>query len=301
MIKKKYIIVGLGNIGKKRQNVLGDNCVATVDPFNDKADYKSISEVPTDTYDCAVLSIPNEKKLEYIEYFLSKGKSVLVDKPLIFESDEQADKLKALAMTNQTIWQTSYNHRFEELILKLKEPLDEGKLGEIYNARLFYGNGTVQNQVGTWRETGDGIIEDLGCHLIDLSNWLFNLNNPEFILYNSSKTELKTYDYCLFGSADKKITFECSFLCWKNTFTIDVYGEKGSLHLNNLCKWGESSLVLRERIFPSGVPTETVWKTNKADDSWALDMENFESNIINQKTGCDRDIFITKGLGVLTK
>ena len=30
----RYLVVGLGNIGGKRRAVLGDRCIATVDPFN---------------------------------------------------------------------------------------------------------------------------------------------------------------------------------------------------------------------------------------------------------------------------
>ncbi len=34
----RYLLVGYGNIGAKRKALLGDRCVATVDPFNAAAD-----------------------------------------------------------------------------------------------------------------------------------------------------------------------------------------------------------------------------------------------------------------------
>ena len=39
-------------------------------------------------------------------------------------------------------------------------------------------------------------------------------------------------------------------------FEMRYYRNKGSLHLNSLCKWGPSVLKLRKRVFPSGKPIE---------------------------------------------
>ena len=36
----RYLLVGLGNIGAKRRAILGERCVATVDPFNAAADFR---------------------------------------------------------------------------------------------------------------------------------------------------------------------------------------------------------------------------------------------------------------------
>ena len=42
---KKLGIVGYGNIGAKRKAVLGERCVATVDPLNPAADHRTVSEI----------------------------------------------------------------------------------------------------------------------------------------------------------------------------------------------------------------------------------------------------------------
>ena len=89
----RYLIVGLGNIGGKRRAVLGDRCVATVDPFNPAADFRRPEECPLDGYDAAILAVPNDVKLKLMEYFLTRGKHVLVEKPLILEA-ESADELE---------------------------------------------------------------------------------------------------------------------------------------------------------------------------------------------------------------
>jgi predicted dehydrogenase len=87
----RYVIVGLGNIGEKRRAVLGDRCVATVDPFNAAADHRRPEECGPDRYDAAILAVPNDAKLKLMEYYLSRGKHVLVEKPLIIDAAAAAE------------------------------------------------------------------------------------------------------------------------------------------------------------------------------------------------------------------
>ena len=85
-------------------------------------------------------------------------------------------------------------------------------------------------------------------------------------------------------------------LCWKNTFSIDVYGEKGSIHVNGLCKWGDSELIFRERVFPSGVPIETRSVVNGPDRTWEKDLQHFETLVDKGETSCENDARISRAL-----
>ena len=106
----KYIIVGLGNIGAKRKKTLNNKLVATVDVKNKNADYIDFKDVSLTEFDVAILSIPNCEKFKMMEYFLENGKNIIVEKPLLFENNEKAEKLKNIAKRNDCIWYTSYNH-----------------------------------------------------------------------------------------------------------------------------------------------------------------------------------------------
>src|SRR5437879_12486091 len=79
----RYMLVGYGNIGAKRKAVLGDRCVATVDPFNRAADYETPGQCDKDRYDAAILAVPNDVKVELLEYFLDRGKRALGEQPLL--------------------------------------------------------------------------------------------------------------------------------------------------------------------------------------------------------------------------
>ena len=73
----RYIVVGLGNIGTRRRQVLGSHYVGGVDPLNREADWLAIDDVPPESYDAAVLSVPNQVKIDLLSRLLAMGKDVL--------------------------------------------------------------------------------------------------------------------------------------------------------------------------------------------------------------------------------
>ena len=295
----RYVIIGYGNIGKKRHKIIKNKCVAVVDPFLASVDYSDYREIPLDIFDAAIIAVPNEVKVEMLEYFLSKKKHVLTEKPLLFEKNDIAVKLYTIARINRVIWYTSYNHRFEPMVIKLKELLNEEAIGEIYFANFTYGNGTVQNIIGTWRETGYGVMDDLGCHLLDLAAFLFPDHESKYKIICGKSFEASVWDHCSFSTIDGKLQFSGSTLMWKNTFKINVFGSKGSLHLNGLNKWEGCQLIYRERVYPSGVPEETVFTSNGEDKSWNKDIEYFEDLILRRESSYENDLFISKSINSL--
>jgi len=278
----RYIIIGYGNIGKKRKGVLGEKCVATVDPTSPEADYKDYRDAPLSDFDAAILATPDSVKFEILKYLLENGKHSLVEKPLFLEKSEM-DTLRYLALKKKVIWYTSYNHRFETLILKLKQRLEEKSLGQIYFGNFVYGNGTVGNIVNHWRDRGNGVLEDLGCHLMDLATYLLPSFDFKYRKIRGHSFEARSCDYFSFVTMDGRFQFLCSSLIWKNTFRIEIYGSRGSLHLDGLCKWGESQLVQRERIFPSGVP-------------WSRDIEYFEGRMVLKETSYENDLYLSDSI-----
>ena len=239
--------------------------------------------------------MPNQVKLELLEWCLARGKHVLLEKPLLFPDRSLAERLDALAHERRVIWYTSYNHRFEPMIERLKQVLDGGGIGQPYCGRLFYGNGTVGNVVGTWRDQGLGVLEDLGSHLLDLTTYL--LGRQEFRASVLRSHESAGLDHCRLESADMDLLLEMSFLCWKNTFAIDLFGSHGSVHVRGLPKWGPSDLVIRERVRPSGVPSERREELpGGADVTWQRDLQHFEGLVSGAVTSMENDWWISRTL-----
>ena len=294
-----YLVVGYGNIGRRRAALLGRRCVATVDPVATDAACRSVDEVPAHRYDAVVLATPNDVKAEYLRRFLAAGKSVLVEKPLLVEDRGEIEALAAVARGG-AIWYTSYTLRFEPLVRRLKELVDEGAVGAVDRIRMTYGNGTVRHWRGTWREAGGGVIEDLGCHLIDLCAWLHGRSDGTgYVLWDCRRIESATWDYALFASPDRRVVMEVGLVFWKNHFAIDVHGDAGSLHLRGLGKWGPVTLTHHARVLPSGVPRTTEQTAAAGDDTWAADFAEFERRVKRAASSADDDAFIGGALRTL--
>ena len=289
----RYVVVGYGNIGAKRRAVLGERCVATIDPFIAEADYRMPAECDASRYAAAVLAGPNDAKVELLQYFLDRGKHVLVEKPLIINGETAADLARRARQTG-AVWYTSYNFRFEPNVIALKRYLDDEVLGRLYRVRMFYGNGTAANLVGTWRDSQYGVLEDMATHLVDLAGFVFRRFGGEFQVWARRGHELKGIDHCILATADGELVIECSFLSWKNRWRIEVVGERGMLEMDGLTKWGTSELVLWKRRLPSGVPEERRERVAGPDPTWAADFVHFEERVRAGVTSHDNDVWLSR-------
>lgn len=295
-VAMRYLIVGLGNIGQKRKAVLGKKCVCTVDPNpNQKANYLDYRKAPFNIFDVAVLTIPQHLKYDLTEYFLRRGKHVLVEKPLII-SRNQGKKLADLAKKNKVIWHTSYNHRFEPNLVKLKKLLKKNIVGKLYHARFVYSFGNITDRIGTWRETQFGVIEEVAPHLIDFIINSLGYKGEDFETLIARKVESNIFDHWLISAVDRKIILEVSSITWKNIFSIEIYGKLGSVHLNGLCKWNGSELIIRKRVLPSGIPKEKRLFDAGADLTWKDDFLDFEKSVKEYKTSLKNDLQISLAL-----
>ena len=294
----KVVVVGLGIQGKKRLRVAGADAVASVDPIVTDAAYRRIEDVPGDAYDAALVCVPDREKPALLEYLLSRGKHVLVEKPLLCESHDTLTRLKGLATANGVACYTAYNHRFEPHILRLKDVLDRGELGTLYVARFFYGNGTARDvRDSAWRDRGLGVLPDLGSHLLDWSEFLFGRRDAEVQVWGCHRFENRAFDHVRFGFEGRPaLDFEVTLLSWRNSFRLDVIGENGSAHIESLCKWGPSVFTLRKRVLPSGRPDEQAHTLVSADPTWQKEYEHFKALCDRPETNIDTDIWINSVL-----
>ena len=291
-----YLIVGYGNIGAKRRKTLGDRCVGTVDPYVAEADYRLVSECPLERYDAAVLAVPDQAKLEQLEYLLERGKHVLVEKPLVFPDQATADRLRRTAQAHGAIWYTSYNLRFEPHVQALRRLVNEEAVGMVYRARMFYGYGTAADIVGTWRDDRLGALQDLASHLIDLVGFVFGRFGAEFVVWARDAHELQGIDHCILATSDRRIVLEASYLSWKNRWSIEVIGSKGALRMEGLTKWGPTELLVQYRPPRSGAPAEERDVVNMPDPTWVADIAHFEHMVASGQTSYDNDLWLSRTL-----
>jgi scyllo-inositol 2-dehydrogenase (NADP+) len=295
----KLIVVGYGVQGHKRFKVAGEDAVGIVDPVAPDANWRHLEDVPVDRFDAAIVCTPDQPKIELLRYLLEHGKHVLVEKPLFADSESDLLALEALARRNRALCVTAYNHRFEPHFVRMRELLRSGRLGSIYRCRMFYGNGTarlVRNS--NWRDTGDGVLGDLGSHLLDTARFWFGDIADNFRIVSAERFENRAPDHVVIAAEGRpQIELEMTLLSWRNHFTCDVFAEHGSAHIESLCKWGPSSFVHRTRVLPSGRPPEVSEILVQDDPTWALEYAHFKQLCATRsETDLSNDIWLHRAL-----
>jgi len=302
-VAMRVIVVGMGVQGSKRRAVAGKDVVSTVDPVHPEAIYKSLADVPLDSYDAALVCAPDDAKLELLTYLLNNGKHLLVEKPLLTHSNAEIEKLAEISRSKNVVCYTAYNHRFEPHFVRMKQTIESGRLGKIYCVRMFYGNGTarlVRNSA--WRDEGAGVLPDLGSHLLDTALFWFGMPSVPFEIYSCNCFENRSFDHFSFGANGSPVLqLEMTLLTWRNHFYADVFAEKGSAHIQSLCKWGPSTFTLRDRKLPSGRPDEESITLLQPDPTWELEYQHFKRLCARGESNIDNDIWINGVLNDLSR
>ena len=297
------VVVGLGVQGYKRRKHAGADCVATVDPLNMEANYRDLCHVDPDTYDAVLACVPDEPKIDLLRYCLENKKHVLIEKPLWAIDDQQIIELEKLAIKNKVVCYTAYNHRFEPHFIKMRDLIASGELGQIYSCRMFYGNGTARLvRDSNWRDQGDGVLPDLGSHLLDTCQFWFGNNLNSFSLASYHRFENRAPDHVLVQSENSlpRINLEMTLCMWRNHFTCDILAEKGTAHIESLCKWGPSTFTHRKRVLPSGRPSEYSETLVQEDPTWEAEYIHFKQLISNSTpTDLSTDYWLQKNLRMM--
>jgi scyllo-inositol 2-dehydrogenase (NADP+) len=282
----RVVVIGYGVQGHKRAIIAGSDVIAVVDPISTDAGARSLSDVPPDSYDAALVCTPDHAKFALLDDLLSRGKHVLVEKPLV-GSDAQLAALAQRAEQNGAVCYTAYNHRFEPHFVRMRDALASGAIGIVYHCRLFYGNGTARLvRDSAWRDSGSGALHDLGSHLLDTLLFWFGDVRWEFRIVSSQCFENRAPDHIVFAAAGMpQIECEMTLLSWRNHFTCDIFGSEGSLHISSLCKWGPSSFTLRRRVLPSGRPPEETVTLVQDDPTWAAEYDHFRNLCVTRRGG----------------
>ena len=301
----RVVVAGMGVQGRKRKRFASGDYVASVDPVGEEADHKSLRDVSLDRYDAVLACIPDEPKLELVRYCIENGKHVLVEKPLWSARDEDISELERAARSRGVLVYTAYNHRFEPHFVRMRDLISSGELGAIYSCRMFYGNGTARLvRDSVWRDQDGGVIPDLGSHLLDTCRFWFGDISDEARLISASRFENRAPDHAIFivDNRRPRIELEMTLCMWRNHFTCDILAERGTAHIESLCKWGPTTFRHRRRVLPSGSPPETAVTLTQEDPTWALEYEHFKK-LCDARTPTDlsNDLTIQRTLRRLAK
>ena len=130
--------------------------------------------------DLVVIATPNHLHEQQARAALQAGKHVVVDKPLCIEA-VQADALIELARSQRRMLTAFQNRRWDSDFLTIQRLIAEDRLGELHAFHARWDR-FRPNVVDRWREhahPGNGVLYDLGAHLIDQALVLFGM--PDWI------------------------------------------------------------------------------------------------------------------------
>lgn len=189
-------VIGLGKMGKlhllNALHMEGVNVVAAAD--KSEKNRKSVENYHVKTYDdyrelidserldAVIVSLPNFLKREGVIYAAERKLDIFLDKPLsrnLAEAREIVQKVEE----EKVRLMVGVNYRYFPSVQKLKNDLDDGKVGDVFIATSDlvlngpFSHPLVPTPVPDWwldkELSGGGAFLDLGFHLTDILIWLF--------------------------------------------------------------------------------------------------------------------------------
>jgi predicted dehydrogenase len=295
-----YAIIGCGLIGKKRLAGLpaGSKLAVACDTDIKRAeelvqlagtgratsDYKdAVTDRGVET---VIVATVNAVLAEVTAAAIQAGKHVLVEKPGAV-SVKQIDELIALAEKHRVCVRVGFNHRFHPAIRKARDILDSGVLGELMFIRGRYGHGGRLGYEKEWRANpslaGGGELIDQGTHLIDLASWFLGT-------FTQVEGHIATYFWqmqvednafmSLRTACGQTAWLHVSWTEWKNTFSFEIYGRTGKLHIEGLGgSYGVERLYHYQMKPQLGPPETVIYEFPGSDESWRLELAEFENGI----------------------
>ncbi|MDK2870479.1 MAG: UDP-N-acetylglucosamine 3-dehydrogenase [Pyrococcus sp.] len=190
------------------------------------ADYKELAK---EDLDAVSIAVPTSLHKQVAIEFMERGINVLVEKP-IAESIESAREMIRVAKENKVILMVGHIERFNPAVIKLKESIEKGLLGEVVSISA--------KRVGPMaiRIRDVGIIIDLGVHDIDVISYLFNDRvRKVYARAGNVKHPAGVEDHALIMlgfSNGKSGIIETNWLTPHKTRTLTAVGTEGIAYLD---------------------------------------------------------------------
>jgi len=238
-------VIGLGQMGANHARVLSElpgvrlAAVCDVNPdVAEKARLRhSAARACTDAEDAlssrdlraAVVAVPTAEHLEVAMKCLERGLDILVEKPMA-SSVPQCDQMVQEAGRRGRLLMVGHVERFNPVVLKLKEFLEERFLGDLYYVETSRAGPFPRRLYGS----KDGVVIDLAVHDLDLIAYLFG---PLAQLYANHITtpgsQQDIHARVLLKTKGGIVgTCQFSWISPRRERSMTVYGDKGIIICN---------------------------------------------------------------------
>ena len=232
--------------------------------------------------DIVIVSTSNNWLTPVGMYALEHKKHVLVEKPAARSFREISSFWKKSRRSTKKV-KVGFNLRYHPALMKAREIVDSGVMGELMFIRGRYGHGGRIGYDKEWRAdpkiSGGGELIDQGTHLIDLSRWfLGDLKTVEgFIHTYFWDMPVEDNAFLLLRNKKKQAAWlQVSCTEWKNMFSLEIYGKTGKIQIDGLGgSYGMEKLTYYQMLPEMGPPKTTVWEYPGEDQSWRMEFQDF--------------------------
>jgi len=242
MKKIKVAVVGVGNMGRHHARIysqLNNVDLVAVSDLDAKKGQEIAKKYKTKFYR-DYRELLDKEKLEAISVvvptqyhelvacdFLKRKVSVLLEKP-ISDNLTSARRIIKTARENDSFLAVGYIERFNPAVVKLKEMIKRGKLGEIISL-LARREGGFPSQIGD-----SNVVLDLAVHDIDIMNYLLE-EKPVKVFVHKEKFHSRIQEDAgeIFLEYKKASGFvQVNWVTPIKIRELCVTGTKGYVHLN---------------------------------------------------------------------
>ncbi len=213
---------------------------------------------------------------------------MLCEKPMARNADEAFTMVQA-SRENEVCLKIGFNHRHLPNVAKAYEFVRAGEIGELMYARACYGHGGRTGYQDEWRTkpdlAGGGELLSQGSHILDLFRWFMG-DFAEATGYLTTAfwdvSPLEDNAFVLLRTHDSKIaSMHVSWTQWKNLFSLEIFGKKGFVHIENRGdSYGPEKVSIAHRPPESGPPLLETIQFPGRDESWDLEWDEFMQAIM---------------------
>lgn len=245
--------------------------------YPDALVFNSIDEVVSNRdIRLVVLASPNFTHFDYTGKALLAGKHVIVEKPFTVAVKE-AEQLINLASKRKLILAPFQNRRWDGDFLTVKKIIEEQELGEIlyFESHLDrYRPGPDRVKWKNDQRPGNGILYDLGPHLIDQALYLFGMPKEIFAHIGINRINAKTDDFfdLQLYYKELKVVLKASMMVREQGPRFVVHGRKGSFVKHGV---DPQEMNLRSGMKPS----DKLLGTDKKENYGLLHTEKNEKTV----------------------
>ncbi len=269
----KIGIIGFGSIGQRHYNNLQTHQLdvvvlssrADVEISHQVKDWKSF--VTAGPYDTIFITNETAKHLETIKKCIAlKPKALFIEKPLSHSTKGVEVLVRQLKQKKISAW-VGYNLQFFAPLVKVKELLQEKKIGAVYYMRVAVGQDLRGWRKRDYREgysaqkkLGGGVVADL-VHDLNYPAWLLDepLKPVAAFVKKLSPLKIDVEDYAESVFVSKKrnvgVSVHQDYLRIPGKRSLEVVGETGTIIWDSI-----SNVVALES------PTGFVWSETLNED-----------------------------------